>query len=242
MSKLDILRAIPEPSNNDKINKKIKSPLLKLPFSMLVCGSVAAGKSNLLVNMILRDEFYFNHFSKIIIISPTVNNDRSYYALRKYIQNKTENDDDDEPQKFEVFADNLTGKRIDEIVEGILDIKMDESEKENWLIVYDDILGLLNKHGFSTALFSRFRHYNISLITMVQNFKAVSPVLRNNISGLILFRPKNQKEKTKILNECDNILVDFEDKWDGATIKPFNFLYINMQSDPVGFQNFTKKI
>lgn len=70
-----------------KVDEKLKHPdvahevLPQHEFSMLIVAPKGSGKTNLICNMILN--LYKGYFHKILIISPTVNNDEKWDVVKK---------------------------------------------------------------------------------------------------------------------------------------------------------------
>ena len=108
----------------------------------------------------------------------------------------------------------------------------------------DDIIGSMriNSKGFSIA--SRARHYGIrSLFYVVQKFKSVNNVVRNNITQIITFAGiYNGGELKSLGDEFDSVggnegFVELYKR--EVQNRKFNFLYGNLQTGKT-YLNFDK--
>ena len=83
-------------------------------------------------------------------------------------------------------------------------------------------------------LYIRGRHYMISTITATQVYKAVSPVIRKNMTHLFIYRLRNYADLQAIVEEMSavyspKILLQI---YHEAISEPYSFPYINlMQRD-----------
>jgi len=82
------------------------------------------------------------------------------------------------------------------------------------------------------SLYIRGRHTFISTITATQVFKAISRIIRKNITDLHIFRIKNYADMEAWLEEMSAV---YEKKvllqlYHMATDKPFGFLYIKVNA------------
>ena len=103
------------------------------------------------------------------------------------------------------------------------------------LIVIDDFADdssfTRNSHLLH-SLYTRGRHSFISTITSTQVYKAISPIIRKNITHLFVFKLRNQTELNALLEEFSAL---FDSKtlmkmYKMATEEPHSFLYINLMS------------
>ena len=191
----------------------------------LFIGKIKSGKSVLLNNFYLRDEFYGNLFDSIYIISNSIYNDSSSRFLR------------DAPNV------NCYDSYDDSLIQGIIDSHSDYEKNSQPLIsiVADDILGSLGKNAKLFQLFTRSRHYNIgNLVILTQMFKAVPPAVRNNLTYLVLFWNNfNESELDKINDEYGHfvggrLLALYKEH---ILYEPYAFMYINFENGIV-YKNF----
>ena len=106
------------------------------------------------------------------------------------------------------------------------------------LICIDDFAdhsGLSRRSVLLHELYTRGRHAGISTITSVQRYRSLSPIIRVNATGLVVFRLRNFKEYQAIEEENSVAVTkdDFKAIYDAATAEPYSFLYIDMTAKTV---------
>lgn len=190
----------------DKSKKHIikKDIIPDIPYRMIVSARSGLGKSNLLINLLLRDKYYLNDFDgdDIYIISGSLEGDDK---LKKLIRNK------------EIPNENLLPDYIPEELNIIYDFLVDEyneamENKEKVkpkLIILDDVgyknlMKNNNKNSPIDKIFCNGRKYNISVMLLVQRISQINTVCRSNANSIILFEP-NIRE-TQILEQDYNYL------------------------------------
>ena len=151
----------------------------------------------------------------------------------------------DEPNV--IVYDDLNSAKVDEIIDSIIETQKQYEKKDmpRIAIIFDDIIGSLsiyNSKAFSIA--SRARHYNIAnLFYIVQKFKSVNNVVRNNITQIIAFAGiYNGGELKQLEDEFSSVGGN-----EGFTSlykrevqnKKYNFLYGNLQTGKT-YLNFDK--
>ena len=187
----------------------------------LLCAPVKCGKSTLISNMLLNSEFYDGQerFDAVNIISNTIANDITSRFLKK---------------AFDVY-DSYDDRIIDGIVE-----KQKAFEKEDQpeiAVILDDCLGSIRREAKVNHLASRYRHFNIKLLVISsQNFRAVSPIIRQNATNVIVGSPfPNRKELYKIAEEYGD-MYGGPDSWvnlyKAATPNRYDFIHMDLQSNP----------
>jgi len=195
---------------------------------VLLVSPVRTGKSTLISNMLLNDQFYDaqERFDNVSIISNTIANDITSRFLRK---------------AFDTYD-----SYNDDIVNGIVE-RQKAYEKEDQpeiAVVLDDCLGSIRREAKINHLCSRYRHFNIRLLIISsQNFRACSPIIRQNATNVIIGSPfPNQKELGKMSEEYGDV-VGGQDNWmkiyQMATPNRYDFLHMDFQSNPVKcYRNF----
>ena len=87
----------------------------------------------------------------------------------------------------------------------------------------------------------------ISTITATQVYRAISPVVRKNITDICIFRLRNQSDLDAVIEETSAIfdkatLLKF---YKAATAKPYSFLYIKLtakSTDDMFYESFSEPI
>ena len=212
-------------SKYPEINPILPQP----PFLLLGIGSVRSGKTNALINMLRRD--YRNdggmygpeYFNDTLVISNTINNDPKGKFLK---------------DAFRV-EDHYEDRFINDLIES--QKKHKRSEAPTVLLVLDDIISKDFKKTSSNSintLATRFRHYEMSIMVFTQSFRAVSTMVRSNAQNIMIFRQQSSKELEKIAEEYADLCGDeaqFLKYYNIAHSEPYQFLYIDGQSNPARF-------
>jgi len=137
----------------------------------------------------------------------------------------------------------------DEMITSIIESqkKYEDFERPSIALVLDDILTKdFKKTNAVSFLATRFRHYGIGLLAFTtQSFRAVSGLIRNNATDVIIMKQQNQKEKEKLQDEYGdlfpNIFMDLYNK--AIEDAPYSFLYLDMQTNPAtAYIRFETKI
>jgi len=209
-----------------------KDIIFDLPMRLLIIGkSQASGKSNLVLNLILRPEYYGDDFKgeNIYIVSPSIHTDNK---IKKMIEVKN------------IPEENLMDDYDEEVLEklyGILEEEYQEAVEENQkpvnkLVIFDDMSfsGALKAHQFGVVnkLYMNGRHINVSTIITAQKYSDISTGVRENATGVILFACSNKQLE---LVEADHNYLkskrQFMDMFRDATNEKHTFFIINYTND-----------
>lgn len=170
-----------------------KDIIFDIPFRLLIVGkSQLSGKSNILVNLLLRDEFYNKDFDgeNIFLVSPSITNDEK---LKKIIKVK------------EIPEENLFLEYDEDVLKQLYQMLQDEYEEakangekpQNKLIIFDDMSynGALKskQHGIINKIMSNGRHINLSSIQTSQKYSDLLTSSRENANGAIFFNCSNKQ-------------------------------------------------
>jgi hypothetical protein len=199
---------------------------------LLMISPVKTGKSTIISNLFLNEDFYGQEFfDDVKIISNTIKNDVTSRFLNK---------------AFEVYD-----FYSDEIIDGIVENqkKFDKEDQPQIAVVLDDCLGSIKRESKINHLSSRYRHFNIKLLIISsQKFTgSVSPIIRANATDVIIGSPfPNQKELLRIAEEYGD-LFGGADNWlrlyRKSTPNKYDFCYMDLQSNPpLMYHNFTKVV
>ena len=193
--------------------------LPQMPSLLLIIGSVRSGKSNLLVNYFCNEDFYKDKFDVVKIISTTLHTDHKGKILSKHFD------------CMDHYSDIM-----------IEDIKKSQSqydskqERPTYALVMDDVLTKDFKKTNQVSFFStRFRHYIDFYIIAVQSFRAVSGMIRNNATDVVICKQQNQKELEKIAEEYGDMVGghdNFIKLYEEAHKDRFSFLYLKLSENP----------
>ncbi len=193
--------------------------LPSMPSLLLMVGSVRSGKSNYLVNAFCNSDFYKDKFDIVKFISTTLHTDNKGKILSKHFD------------CMDHYEDNI-----------IDDIKKSQSEYESkedrptYALVMDDVLTKDFSRQNQVSFFStRFRHYIDFYVIAVQSFRAVSGMIRNNATDVIIFKQQNQKELEKISDEYSSLVGgkdNFLKLYEEAHKERYSFLYLKLSENP----------
>lgn len=214
-------------SNKIKINDAMEKNIIAChPFRLLLTGASASGKSQVVLNLMKKKNFYKNYFDIIFLISPTCNKDDT----QKLLNINNNNTCSDLDNKAPLFLEHIFKTQNDIITEN----KGDISKCPKVLIILDDIISskiFLNSPQYKNLLIAG-RHSGISSITLSQKYNAIPRINRLNMSDIMLF-PSSLSELDLVADEyCppNTSKRDFLNLMQYATGEKYSFLYINMKS------------
>ena len=218
-----------KPLEKEKPRKKVHPNLPELPCIMCLVQPTKSGKSTILSNLILRDEFYKGAMDNVTIMSNTIDQDVTSRFLRE-------------------ACDCYTGYD-DMVLAGIVEQqkRFDDDDRPFIGMIFDDILGSVKRNSYLNHLVTRSRHYGVGLLAVsVQSFKAVGPTIRNNTNAFICGNLQNMSELDKISQEFSGMFggdEKFRKIYHKATEQRYDFLYLDLQSNPArAFRNFEEQI
>jgi len=200
--------------------------IFDIPMRLLIVGkSQLSGKTNLILNLLLRNEFYRNKYDGQNIFIVTNNKlDNKLKILRKEKDIGDENVMEFDEEDLEDLYEQLEDEFLQDVA--------DKKKPSNKLIIFDDVAysgGLKNKTaGIISKIVMNGRHANISSIFTTQKYSLVSTGVRSNVTGAILFNT-SQKE-LELISEDMNYLEnkkDFIKLFRKTTEKKNSFLVVN---------------
>jgi len=227
-SKVPKVLKVKDEEPNEKFDD-IHEHLPQMPALILIIGSVRSGKSNLLTNFFCNDDFYKDKFDVVKFISSTLHTDNKGKILSKFFD----------------CEDHYTDKMIEDIKVG--QAKYEKEERPTFALVMDDILTKDFKKSNQVSFFStRFRHYIDMYVIAVQSFRAVSGMIRNNATDVIIHKQQNTKELLKIAEEYGDMVggeKKFLELYNEAHKERYSFLYLKLSENPAeAYVRFEKKI
>lgn len=215
-----------------------KYPMVgKLPTRSMLLAPSGGGKTVLLQNMIL--DIYRNCFSRVYIFSPSIHVDATWTPVKEYLTQTLKQDAKKEKFLFDSYEPAELQHIIDTQYKVIDFMKQNKMKKlYQILIVIDDFADdpHFTRHSkLLHSLYIRGRHIGISTITATQVYKAISSVIRKNITDLYVFRLRNHMDMEAWLDEVraikdKDVLVQL---YKMATDEPHGFLYIKLTATSV---------
>ena len=151
----------------------------------------SSGKSNLISNLILRDEFFKDLFEGgLYLVSPTAQSDLTSEALCDY-------------------CDFVDTEMSEELLQGIYSNIMGIPKEDRLLssIVMDDCMGsrAMRQHTLLNKMVSANRHMKTLFVFSTQSVKSINPNLRSCASHTIIFYQPSQKQ----LNDLTELHAHF---------------------------------
>jgi hypothetical protein len=214
----------------------------EFPSTFIGIGAVAAGKSTLMFNLIRMLKPVFD--DNIIVFSPTATNDP---ILLKLVEDE---------MILEVF-ESYSNETLQRILEVIRD---DEDEKQKYLIIFDDILGMENMASnhiskearFLNSFISTYRHGagicqegRISCMWFIQYYKSLLPTLRVNASYVSFLGKHSEKNIKQYAEELSTVCGGSEKKffelWRQCKSGRYDFMTIDLRKLRV-YRNLDNKI
>lgn len=210
---------IPKPKE-EKTTVKEPLPMLHTLF----IGSTGQGKTNLILNMILRNKMYgyLSYYKKIYILSPSACIDNSFAIVNEYI------DDRSNKKNSKLASIELIPEYNNEILEDIIEEIKEDKERGRTLILLDDCMNELSSNIKQVqTLFSRGRHYKISVWVSTQSYKKINKVLRTNSNDIIIFGDSSKRELSDLYEEFGTgSFEEFFEMYQKATEQQYSFLQI----------------
>ena len=206
--------------------------IFDMPFRLLINGkSQYTGKSTMILNLLLRDEFYNGLFlgENIHIFSNNkLDNKMKIMAEQMDIPESNINEFDND--LLEVLYDHMSEQFMEETMDG--------GKPPNRLIIFDDCgysggLSSYKKVNIINKMICQGRHLNLSQIYTSQKYSQCSTTLRTNITGAILFGT-NSRELDAIADDFsmfDN-KKDFINLFRKTTASPRSFMVCDYSKPP----------
>lgn len=209
----------------------------KLPTRAICLSPSGGGKTVLLTNLILN--VYRNCFSRVYIISHSIFVDPVWESVRKYLRDVLKQDESSEEYLFDHYEEDKLQNIMTTQHKLIQHMKSNKMKKLFQIcIILDDMIDdkkLCRNSRLLDQLYIRSRHDCISVITSVQYYHSIAPVIRVNATQLYVFKLRNQKDLDSIIEglsalaDKDTILQLYKT----ATSDPHSFLYIDLVSPDI---------
>ena len=210
----------------------------KLPFRSIIVSASQGGKGILIQNLILK--IYRGCFERIYIVSPTAHIDEAYKEVIKYIEKELKIDNKKEQYLFDEYNP--------EALEHIIDTqhKVIEYQKKNkmtklysCLLIIDDFAEDKTFMRYSKifhGLYTKSRHFGLSVITASQKLNALATIVRVNTSSLYIFKLKNIREVETFIEE-PSALVDKKTLYEiynlAVNDQPYSFLFVKLRESDI---------
>ena len=209
----------------------------KLPFRSIIVSASQGGKGILIQNLVLK--IYRGCFERIYVVSPTAHIDEAYKEVIKYIEKELKVDNNKEQYLFDEYNPESLTHIIDtqhKVIEYQKKMKM--TKLFSCLLIIDDFAEDKTFMRYSKVLhglYTKSRHFGLSVITASQKYNALAPIVRLNTSSLYIFKLKNMAEVDAFVQE-QSALVDKKTVYEIyklATEEPYSFLFVKLRESDV---------
>ncbi len=196
--------------------------LPRVPFSLICTAKSESGKSNLLINLILKYGKIFKNNTYIFNSTPDMS------IKKNLIDNKKING-----IRFKSFFDKKGNSILEAIYNQQREYFLNDEEPPHVLIYIDDMYDPIMTEKFSifNSLYTNARHYNISIIQVSHTWFILDAFLRRLCKYFILFRITSAKEKKGVIEElCNSVNMnekEFEIVLNHCTTKQYDFILID---------------
>lgn len=199
-------------------NPSYKNTKIPLHSRVLICGGSGSGKTNCLLNYIVKSEKTFDH---ILICNSNVE-EPMYQALEEKLGKK-----------------GLITFFTLETLPTIQELKKKIGEKEEYLVVFDDIIGDLDNNRRMLQKLTNYaimgRKINLTQAWLMQSFFKTPKTIRNQFTHLMLLRLASVRDLQIILSDYVLGVEKHQlfDMYKAATSQQFNCLRIDIfATDP----------
>lgn len=205
--------------------KKPNELRLNEPFVIYMSAPRGSGKTHLLLQLLISEDFYNDVFDKIYFVCPSFFQDPKYSIL------------DLPPNQVMLKYDE---KKIETIIKN-------KSDDDEYLFIFDDCItqdsfkSNTNNQILNTIAVNG-RHMGVSLIIASQKTSGSSSFIRSQADGVYIWKPRSRNE-IEALYEDNSIGTlskkEFMELLDYATSEKYSHLFINYQNGNV-YKNFKK--
>ena len=215
--------------------------IFDIPMRLIIVGkSFLSGKSTIILNLLLRDTFYKDHFKgeNIYIVS----NNKMDLKMQILKEEK-----DVPADNFMEYSESNLEMIYEKVEQDAMSAVADGDKPVNALVILDDCAfgGDLKAkiNGTLSRIMCNGRHINLSCIVTSQKYTQLSTTIRSNASGAILFgnSMKEVDSMEQDLNYLDN-KRDFVKLFRKATEGRNKFLVVNFSNDNIYLDSEFKPI
>ena len=198
-------------------------------------------------------DVYRNCFSRIYIVSPSIHVDSVWNPVKKYLFNEL--NQVVEQKKEQTLFEHFEEGKMYEIME--TQHKLIDHMKRNKmkrlfqiLILLDDVADdkqLCRNSRLLNSLYVRGRHDAISVITSVQYYHTLSPVIRVNATQWCVFTLRNRRDLESLVEALSALATKDEilELYRTATHEPQSFWYIDLvakEPEKMFFKNLNQRL
>jgi hypothetical protein len=200
----------------------------KHPVSVMFCGKSGMGKTQLLLNLLTKKQFYKDYFDVTFLFSETAKSGADdLYQKHAGI-----------PDEYMFKPDKEGLEQLDRILKVQKKIIKDKgiAASPKILIIFDDIAHSRKFLASNQYLLLHIanRHFNISTFSLTQSYVKIPRSCRCQVGGIMFFHGATNTEKLRLSEEhtpANHTEKEFLQIIDHATADKYNFLFVNKQAD-----------
>jgi len=196
-------------------------PSEKATFTKGIVGSKGAGKSSVILNMLLKSEFYKKKFHRVYLCVATVKSDEKWKLVDlDALEGQLMPNDFDEGQLTEWMEDTQ---------EAVENAKAKNKKPPLTLVILDDYASFLDNQTLKHWVLNS-RHLKTSFTITSQKFSLMPTWMRSNMDAWVLFPPHSANEKNKIIEEVLSTYLskkEIDELLKLVWNDPQQFMYVN---------------
>lgn len=213
-------------------------PLPDLPSNFLLAAPTASGKTQIILNLILK--YYKGMFARVWFFCPSARLDPQMKPLLEYLEKMS--DGKKEPLIFEEFDSVKVGQILDEQRSIVESCRKRGVKPPQVALVLDDLAdhgdiftsrrGGQSGGSWLTTLGVRSRHLCVTWIVSTQKLNLIGTVLRANTRTLCVWRLRSQKEVDLLCEELSGYYPKdtIMDLFEYATREPYSWLTVKLDA------------
>ena len=228
---LDVLKVKDVKGKKHPLDLNLHEALPRHPFLQLYVAPPRSGKTNLLMNVLFNENYYKadKYFDTVYYISPTQLFDKTCKYYLPMMKNIVQISQVEDIMNLETI--------LQHIIDGQKKLFKKGEEMDRILIVMDDCVSYLKPIA---VLATKYRHHNLSIAIVSQNFRSIPLIVRNCANSVVVFHLNNMKEVEKLNDEYgENHTADFIPMMLEHTAKKYSFIHIDNERMKIysGFEN-----
>lgn len=194
------------------------------PTTVLAVGEPGSGKTNLLMNLLTRDDMWRGFFDRIYLLGPTIKSDKLYQNLHLPNDQKVTDQKEFIPKLVE-----WTNQQMDEV-------ERDPEKAPKCLFIFEDITSYYHTAQTSpdfAKCFNAIRHHKATAYANIHKLKALQRTARMSCRHIMIWRVNTSEVNQvyedygpKALSKKDFYIL-CEDAWRPDEMSKKPFLYIN---------------
>ena len=229
-----IPRVVPQKADAVKMPEPVFENLPKVPRA-IVLGPSGSGKTLLLTNLITRFGHGNSIYSRIWIVSPSINVDPSWQVVKDFVRDKLQIDERKETWYWERW-DPEALHDVFQTQRRIVELERERKSKRHHacLLILDDVADQprITHSQKLIEMFMRGRHLHIHTYVSVQRYRVLDIGIRTQATDLLIFRLRSHADWQAIEEENDQVWgkQGLRKAYQLATEEAFSFLHLRLNT------------